>query len=219
MGWSAIVQTKSKRLQLRPTARGPDPQPSPAKACLKNNGNATGRGQSCRERYQNAWNIDRTGWFCRKIASLSVGCFILMLILDDFGALGVSEAHKCPFKFNVFLFSLRCAMLSPSFITRCPMSLLLPLISHISRSFGDFFLHGQIFLGPLALVQWAMSVFSAPKPHVQLDGVTTLRPHVFCMSLSVKGQRIHLRRLQSHGNPEAFLCQATVPSLDPTPCA
>ena len=48
------------------------------------------------------------------------GCFILMLILDDFGALGVFEAHKCPFTFNVFLFSLRCAMLSPSFITRCP---------------------------------------------------------------------------------------------------
>ena len=48
------------------------------------------------------------------------GCFILMLNLDDFGALGVSEVHKCPFTFNVFLFSLRCAMLSPSFITRCP---------------------------------------------------------------------------------------------------
>lgn len=40
---------------------GPDPQPSPAKPCLGSNGNATGRGQGCRKRYQNAWNI-RTGF-------------------------------------------------------------------------------------------------------------------------------------------------------------
>lgn len=44
----------------------------------------------------------------------------------------------------------------------------------------------------------------ALKPLVHLDGVTTLRLHVFCMSLSVKDQRIQLKRLQSHGRLEIF---------------